>query len=74
MKKPALTKEKADILKPSRKKNSRSKAAASSASSFVTTGTPEGRHGVFARLIHGAPYLGFIMLMVTVLYAAMLIS
>lgn len=74
MKKPALTQEKADILKPSRKKSSRSKAAASSASSFVTTGTPEGRRGVLARLMHGAPYLGFIMLMVTVLYAAMLIS
>ena len=74
MKKPALTQEKADILKPSRKKSARSKAAASASPSFVTSATPESRHGLFARLTHSAPYLGFIMLLVTVLYAAMLFS
>ncbi|MBO7173822.1 MAG: DNA translocase FtsK 4TM domain-containing protein [Burkholderiaceae bacterium] len=73
MKKPALTKEKADILKPSRKKSSRVKAAETTATGFSMTATPEHR-GVLARLTHSAPYLGFIMLMVTVLYAAMLIS
>lgn len=74
MKKPALTQEKADILKPSRKKSARSKAAVSASPSFVTSATPESRHGLFARLTHSAPYLGFIMLLVTVLYAAMLFS
>lgn len=73
MKKPALTKEKADILKPSRKKNSRAKAAEATSSSFTMSAMPE-RRGVLSRLTHSAPYLGFIMLLVTVLYAAMLIS
>lgn len=73
MKKPALTKEKADILKPSRKKNSRAKAAEVTSSSFTMSAMPE-RRGVLSRLTHSAPYLGFIMLLVTVLYAAMLIS
>lgn len=74
MKKPALTKEKADILKPSRKKASRTKATTVAGESFSSVAKPEPRGGVVMRLAKTAPYLGFIMLLVTVLYTAMLIS